>query len=346
MIIKTKRNGGTSMKKRIYKKLTKLELKQIKGGTNEESTKEDKRKKIRKNFLDVYSIQDGEVVDVIRNPTTPSYGISVIIRVKDKNNKSFFVRYAHLKDTNLKPGDKVKKNDVIATMGNTGTNAVHLHISIYEDDPEITEPDKEKKEYSGMDNGRKINSFQYLKENDCVWPTNTQISGGHCEAYDPTLRTRWYPHEGGDISGRTEIPDWEYGVPGNNPYNNDNGQHEKNKKLYYATRNEQGKAFNKVLAEWDKLTMHNRKEARSLEEALNIPKYKTIKNQIKILNKQISERENYLKTPESNKLSDILLIYGDNIQSDLEMLRAELKSKEFMLDEVKILSKNYIESGQ
>jgi murein DD-endopeptidase MepM/ murein hydrolase activator NlpD len=55
-----------------------------------------------------------------------SYGLQLVCRVKGG-----FVIYAHLSKTLVKPGDKVKKNQVIGLSGNTGNSTgPHLHFEL------------------------------------------------------------------------------------------------------------------------------------------------------------------------------------------------------------------------
>lgn len=42
-----------------------------------------------------------------------------------------YTRYAHLKDINVKIGDRVKKGDLLGHVGNTGTTYCHLHFECF-----------------------------------------------------------------------------------------------------------------------------------------------------------------------------------------------------------------------
>lgn len=46
-----------------------------------------------------------------------------------------WAHYAHCKDLFIKAGDRVKKGQRIATLGNSGTSAPHLHFEIWRIDP-------------------------------------------------------------------------------------------------------------------------------------------------------------------------------------------------------------------
>lgn len=67
------------------------------------------------------------------------YGKLIII----KHNETFLSAYAHNRNLRVKEGEKVKKGEHIADMGNTGTNSVKLHFEIRR-------------------NGTPVNPFKYL----------------------------------------------------------------------------------------------------------------------------------------------------------------------------------------
>jgi murein DD-endopeptidase MepM/ murein hydrolase activator NlpD len=69
---------------------------------------------------------DGIVVDV--NQRNYGYGVSITI----SHGYSYETFYAHLRKTLVKPGDLVKRGQIIAESGNTGlTIAPHLHFEIH-----------------------------------------------------------------------------------------------------------------------------------------------------------------------------------------------------------------------
>jgi murein DD-endopeptidase MepM/ murein hydrolase activator NlpD len=47
-------------------------------------------------------------------------------------------RYAHMEDFNVKKGDRVKRGDLIGTVGNSGlSTAPHLHYEILKDNKKV-----------------------------------------------------------------------------------------------------------------------------------------------------------------------------------------------------------------
>lgn len=69
---------------------------------------------------------DGTVVDV--NQRNYGYGVTLTI----SHGYSYETFYAHLRKTLVRPGDQVKRGQIIAESGNTGlTIAPHLHFEIH-----------------------------------------------------------------------------------------------------------------------------------------------------------------------------------------------------------------------
>lgn len=76
---------------------------------------------------DIVAIDDGEVITSTYSKTAGYY-----VEIKHQNN--YISRYLHMKKNSLKvkKGQKVKKGDLLGTMGNTGnSNGAHLHFAIY-----------------------------------------------------------------------------------------------------------------------------------------------------------------------------------------------------------------------
>lgn len=68
-----------------------------------------------------------------------------------------YTRYAHLRDINIKQGDRVKKGDLIGHVGNTGTTYCHLHFECF-NNAELVELQKNHK-------------VSLLKRPWCFYPT-------------------------------------------------------------------------------------------------------------------------------------------------------------------------------
>ncbi len=100
---------------------------------------------------DIYAIEDGTVVT--SNDNTPAYGGTIeggvsygangkciVIEHKTAAGKKYYSSYCHLDSRIVSVGNKVKKNQVIGTMGSTGNvevvgtaRTVHLHLHITDD---------------------------------------------------------------------------------------------------------------------------------------------------------------------------------------------------------------------
>jgi hypothetical protein len=80
----------------------------------------------------IYATGDGIVEKVIRN--FGGYGKQVIIN----HGFGYQSRYAHMQDFNVKKGDRVKRGDMIGTVGNSGlSTAPHLHYEILKDNKKV-----------------------------------------------------------------------------------------------------------------------------------------------------------------------------------------------------------------
>lgn len=79
----------------------------------------------------------GEGTVVAVNLLMPGYGN--VIEIKHKNN--FATRYAHLKTISVKEGSRVKKGQIIGTVGATGNvrgkDPSHLHFELLQNDQRI-----------------------------------------------------------------------------------------------------------------------------------------------------------------------------------------------------------------
>lgn len=91
----------------------------------------------------VKSPQDGEVITV--DMVDDSAG-GVQLRIKHANG--WITGYAHLSMISVKPGEKVKRGQVVALVGNTGASTgAHLHLT-------LTDP-----------KGNKVDPTQYFNKN-------------------------------------------------------------------------------------------------------------------------------------------------------------------------------------
>ena len=80
----------------------------------------------------IYSTGDGVVERVIRS--FGGYGKQVVIN----HGFGYKTRYAHMQDFNVKKGDRVKRGDMIGTVGNSGlSTAPHLHYEILKDNKKV-----------------------------------------------------------------------------------------------------------------------------------------------------------------------------------------------------------------
>jgi|TARA_R100000329_G_scaffold148927_1_gene138531 murein DD-endopeptidase MepM/ murein hydrolase activator NlpD len=84
----------------------------------------------------VYAIDDGVVTKVNIDAIS---GLYIVI----DHGSNLVSKYMHLKRSNVKPGDKVNKADVIALSGSSGkVTAPHLHFEIFKNAKPI-DPGKE-----------------------------------------------------------------------------------------------------------------------------------------------------------------------------------------------------------
>lgn len=73
-----------------------------------------------KNGTPIQNMEEGTVVGVKTGQKNGDNGFGNSILVKDKRQNIH--RYSHLKDILVKPGDAVKKDQPVATMGDTGSS--------------------------------------------------------------------------------------------------------------------------------------------------------------------------------------------------------------------------------
>lgn len=107
---------------------------------------------------EIYASGDGVVLKTNRGR---GYGIHVVIK---HNYGGYETLYAHMKKTAVKPGQKVKRGEIIGYVGNTGiSTAPHLHYEVHK-------------------NGRKLNPINYYfndltpeEYNDLVLDANNPI---------------------------------------------------------------------------------------------------------------------------------------------------------------------------
>jgi murein DD-endopeptidase MepM/ murein hydrolase activator NlpD len=81
---------------------------------------------------EIYATGNGVVVDVVYSAR--GYGNTIII----DHGYSYKTLYAHLSKPLVKPGNKVRRGDVIGLVGSTGMSmAPHLHYEVRKNDEPI-----------------------------------------------------------------------------------------------------------------------------------------------------------------------------------------------------------------
>lgn len=77
---------------------------------------------------EVLCVRDGIVTEVGSNKGYGNY-------IKYKTYDDYVIMYAHLSQSDVKEGDKIKKGEVVAKSGNTGlSTGPHLHYTIWLND--------------------------------------------------------------------------------------------------------------------------------------------------------------------------------------------------------------------
>lgn len=81
----------------------------------------------------------------IKNTTPTTEGGKQVIMVHDNG---WFTGYAHLSEVLVKPGQKVKKGDIIAHSGNSGAHTTGAHLHFTMTDPKGVKVDPKKYVYT------------------------------------------------------------------------------------------------------------------------------------------------------------------------------------------------------
>ena len=148
----------------------------------------------------IYAPQDG-IVSLAYN--SKDYGLTVIIEYPCGTR----TLHGHNSELKVKTGDKVKREQLIAIMGDTGKGLPkpnkHSHLGCIPKGRPLT---------NLKDNC--INPVPFLIKNNCCYPCNTKVSNTFQEDYGS------YLHEGIDFSGLEYniIDGWEYGIDANTQY--------------------------------------------------------------------------------------------------------------------------------
>jgi len=77
----------------------------------------------------LFAIADGEVTSVHNHTSSPTFGKHVHIQ-HDGAWGRVYSHYAHCSEILVKPGDKVREEQIIAKVGKSGTTYAHCHFAI------------------------------------------------------------------------------------------------------------------------------------------------------------------------------------------------------------------------
>ncbi len=132
--------------------------------------------KEKNKVANVMAHSEGEVVACATGqvPNTNTTGTKTYGNyVKLKHNNGMYTLYAHLKNVNVKKGDRVKQGDILGEMGNTGkAYGVHLHFEVR------TNKDV------------RINPTPYI---DADLPNNEEKNNVIYQVYD-SIKEKWLPN--------------------------------------------------------------------------------------------------------------------------------------------------------
>jgi hypothetical protein len=153
---------------------------------------------------------DGVVTEYRNNYTsTDTSGNSYGNYVKIKHDNNYYTLYAHLKykSVTVKKGDKVKKNDIIGYMGNTGHSyGAHLHFEIMRGNEKIDPTDYLTKDLP-IKNSVKTYEMKYKIGDDVVinkvytsseslTPLNPKIKNGRITKIIPGAKNPYLLNDG------------------------------------------------------------------------------------------------------------------------------------------------------
>lgn len=77
----------------------------------------------------LYAVADGEITSVHTHTGSPTFGKHLHLKF-NVDGKDYWSHYAHCNEIFVSEGQKVKKGDKIATVGNSGTTYAHCHFAI------------------------------------------------------------------------------------------------------------------------------------------------------------------------------------------------------------------------